>query len=83
MESYNTGEDGDSNENLHLKTFKNTPSNTIIPPDKTKLSKRKSLQALISIEPEPIDRSNTNNLIDENDGIIQPEPNFIDRKSVV
>ncbi|KAF0269753.1 hypothetical protein FOG48_01177 [Hanseniaspora uvarum] len=77
MESYNTGEDGDSNENLHLKTFKNTPSNTIIPPDKTKLSKRKSLQALISIEPEPIDRSNTNNLIDENDGIIQPEPNFI------
>ena len=77
MDKYGKSDSAISSENLQLKTFKNTPSNTVISAGKTKLGKRKSLPALISIEPEPITSSNGNNVIDENDGIIQPEPNFI------
>ncbi|KAL6940979.1 hypothetical protein ACO0OL_000095 [Hanseniaspora opuntiae] len=74
MTDHESGNSAVSTENLHLKSFKNTPSKNPITPEKTKTGQRKSLQSLITIEPEPTE---SNNIIDENDGIIQPEPNFI------
>lgn len=74
MTDHESGNSAVSTENLHLKPFKNTPSKNPITPEKTKTGQRKSLQSLITIEPEPTE---SNNIIDENDGIIQPEPNFI------
>lgn len=66
-----------STEDLQLKTFKNKPKrgdeiNDFIQAG----TKRKSLQSLIAIEPEPIPSSKNNSILYE-DGIIQPEPNFI------
>lgn len=74
MYDHDSGKSAVSTENLNLKSFKNTPSKNKISSDKPERGQRKSLQSLITIEPEPVE---SNNIIDENDGIIQPEPNFI------
>ncbi|KAL6926562.1 hypothetical protein ACO0SA_004742 [Hanseniaspora valbyensis] len=66
-----------STENLQLKTFKNKPKTSNETNNKNTSSTRHiSLQSLISIDPEPVSPSIANSIVDE-DGIIQPEPNFI------
>ncbi|XBW38618.1 hypothetical protein QEN19_004207 [Hanseniaspora menglaensis] len=69
--------DTNSGENLQLKIFKNQPKTTLESRNiKQDGPKRKSLQSLISIEPEPIPATKDDWNFNE-DGIIQPEPNFI------